>query len=308
MNAASGLLHPFPEWDGRLAAAFTTRGLPPGARPLDAYDRLNLGFRSGGDVDRAADNWGQVLAAEGLEGKPLVLPRMIHGDAWADADALKDPIPFNPAPSRPGFAAWEPEGCDALAAGVRGRVLAVTMADCLTALVWDPESSTIAAVHAGWRGTRARILQKILRSLSDAGRLKPASAWVAFGPCLRPQSLAVGPEVAAQLDPRSSSPMPAGSISTCRRTIARKRWNAGSPRNISAIWAAIPFPNPDGTSRTGAMARLRDASPRSSACVERRLPARYPLQTIPQLLILSASAEPDRRGPITRRNHESSVD
>jgi hypothetical protein len=103
---------------------------------------------------------------------------------------------------RPGFAAWEPEGCDALAAGARGRVLAVTMADCLTALVWDPDSSTIAAVHAGWRGTRARILYKVLRSLSDAGRLKPASTWVAFGPCLRPQSLAVGPDVAAQLDSR----------------------------------------------------------------------------------------------------------
>jgi len=196
VNAASGLLHPFPEWDDRLAAAFTTRNLPPGAQPLDAYDRLNLGFRSGGDVDRAAGNWSEVLAAGRLAGRPLALPRMIHGDAWADVDALRD------APSRPGFATWEPEGCDALAASVRGRVLAVTMADCLTALVWDPESSTIAAVHAGWRGTRARILHKLLLSLIQAGRLKPASTWVAFGPCLRPQSLVVGPEVAAQLDPR----------------------------------------------------------------------------------------------------------
>jgi YfiH family protein len=215
VNAAPGLLHPFPEWDDRLAAAFTTRDLPPGAQPLDAYDRLNLGFRSGGDADRTAGNWKEVLAACRLEGLPLVLPRMIHGDAWADADVLMDPTPpfhadpnrpFNSdegnPPSRPGFAAWEPEGCDALAAGVRGRVLAVTMADCLTALVWDPESATIAAVHAGWRGTRARILHKLLRSLTQAGRLKPASTWVAFGPCLRPQSLVVGPEVAAQLDPR----------------------------------------------------------------------------------------------------------
>jgi copper oxidase (laccase) domain-containing protein len=76
------------------------------------------------------------------------------------------------------------------------------MADCLTALIWDPESSTIAAVHAGWRGTRARILGKLLRALADSGRIRTEKTWIAFGPCLRPQSLAVGPEVAAQLDRR----------------------------------------------------------------------------------------------------------
>lgn len=198
MNAASALLRPFPEWGDRLAAAFTTRGLPPGSRPSDAYDRFNLGFRSGGDRGRVGANWEAVLAAEGLAGLPLAMPRMIHGDAWADADALPE------KPERPegGFPAWEPEGCDALAASVPRRVLAVTMADCLTALIWDPESSAIAAVHAGWRGTRARILAKLLKALADAGRIRPASAWVAFGPCLRAGSLAVGPEVAASLDPR----------------------------------------------------------------------------------------------------------
>jgi copper oxidase (laccase) domain-containing protein len=196
--AASALWNPFPEWEHRLSAAFTSRGLPPAAPPADPYDRLNLGFRSGGDPATAAANWRAVLSASGLADKPLALPRMIHGDAWADADALPSPTPATAA----GFPAWEPDGCDALAASAPGRILAVTMADCLTALIWDPESSTIAAVHAGWRGTRSRILYKVLRGLADAGRLKPASTWIAFGPCLRPQSLGVGPEVAAQLDSR----------------------------------------------------------------------------------------------------------
>ena len=197
MNPASDLLRPFPEWGDRLAAAFTRRGLPPGAAPSHAYDSLNLGFRSGGDPRIVAGNWRTVLTASGLEGLPLAMPRMAHGDAWADADALP-----SPERTQPGFPAWEPEGCDALAAGVPRRILAVTMADCLTALVWDPDSLTIAAVHAGWRGTRARILHKLLSALSGSGRIRPARTWVAFGPCLRRQSLAVGPEVAASLDPR----------------------------------------------------------------------------------------------------------
>jgi polyphenol oxidase len=198
VNAAPALLRPFPEWGDRLAAAFTTRGLPSGASPADAYDRLNLGFRSGGDRERVAANWRLVLEAEGVAGLPLALPRMVHGDAWTFADAL--PRPGEGAPA--GIPAWEPEGCDALACGGPGRILAVTMADCLGALIWDPESSAIAAVHAGWRGTRARILAKVLRGLAEAGRIRPASTYVAFGPCLRRRSLAVGPEVAAQLDPR----------------------------------------------------------------------------------------------------------
>lgn len=199
MNAAvTDLVRPFPEWEDRLAAAFTTRGLPPGAAPADAFDRLNLGFRSGGERGRVAGNWRSTLAAAGLAGMPFALPRMVHGDAWADVDPLPDPD----GPGDRGFPAWEPEACDALAGQAPGRILAVTMADCLTALVFDPGARTIAAVHAGWRGTRAGILGKVLRDLAAAGRLSPARAYVAFGPCLRPQSLAVGPEVAGTLDAR----------------------------------------------------------------------------------------------------------
>lgn len=194
----AGLLRPFPEWGARIAAAFATRGLLSGASPSDPYDRLNLGFRSGGEREQAAANWRAVLAAEGIPGVPLAMPRMIHGDAWADADAF----PTLTAPHDPGHPAWEPEACDALAASTPGKVLAVTMADCLTALIWDPDSSAIAAVHAGWRGTKARILAKVLGALAHAGRIRPERTWVAFGPCLRPQSLAIGPEVAAQLDRR----------------------------------------------------------------------------------------------------------
>ncbi len=204
MNVASpALLRPFPEWGDRLAAAFTTRGIPEGASPSHAFDRLNLGFRSGGDREQAALNWRTVLASEGIAGFPLAMPRMVHGDAWADADGLP-PLPRTPDHEDPGtgFPTWEPDACDALAASTRGRVLAVTMADCLTALIWDPDSSTIAAVHAGWRGTRARILGKMLGALAEAGRIRPARTWIAFGPCLRAGSLAIGPEVAAQLDRR----------------------------------------------------------------------------------------------------------
>jgi YfiH family protein len=197
------LLRPFPEWESRVRAAFTTRsrqGRLPVPNP-DPYADFNLGFRSGDRPESPARNWGLALAAAGLAGKPLALPKMIHGDVMADADrapiAVAFPLTGDVQP------VLEPEGADALCASTPRYALAVTMADCLTALVFDPACGTIAAVHAGWRGSRARILEKSLRSLADQGRIRTESTLVAFGPCLRPASLEVGEAVAETLPPEN---------------------------------------------------------------------------------------------------------
>src|SRR6185295_3009139 len=84
-------------------------------------------------------------------------------------------------------------------------------ADCLAILIFDPGAEpgekgsrgegAVAAVHAGWRGTRLRILEKTLRHLFASGSMRAETTWVAFSACLGPQSLQVGPDVAEQLDP-----------------------------------------------------------------------------------------------------------
>ncbi|MDB5103050.1 MAG: hypothetical protein JWP91_739 [Fibrobacteres bacterium] len=194
------LIRPFPEWEGRVRAAFTTRHA--GGASTGAYSDLNLGFRAGDDPESVSSNWNLTLAAAGLAGKTLVLPRMVHGDSMADADLFPDPAETwgkerkTPSPVR-----LEPAEADALCSGSSARALAVTMADCLTALVFDPQAGTIAAVHAGWRGTHAHILEKALRALAASGRICPDRTLVAFGPCLRVESLEVGAELACRLEP-----------------------------------------------------------------------------------------------------------
>jgi YfiH family protein len=191
------LLRPFPEWDGRVRAFFSTR---KGGFSRGAYAGLNLGFRCGDDPLEVSANWALALGGEGLEGRTLVLPRMIHGDVAVDADAFAAELESAGVPEA-AMVRLEPEGADAVYSRSRNRVLAVTMADCLTALIFDPGRGTVAAVHAGWRGTRARILAKTLATLAISGAIVPAETLVAFGPCLRPGSLEVGEDVAAQLDP-----------------------------------------------------------------------------------------------------------
>ncbi|HLP43313.1 MAG TPA: polyphenol oxidase family protein [Fibrobacteria bacterium] len=181
-----------------MRAFFSTR---KGGYSAGAYAGLNLGFRCGDDPLAVNANWAEALGQEGLDGRTLVLPRMVHGDVLADADAFAASLE-EAGVSEEAMVRLEPEGADAVCTRSRKRVLAVTMADCLTALIHDPERATVAAVHAGWRGTRSRILSKTLETLAAAGSIRPESTWVAFGPCLRGNSLEVGPEVAAELEPR----------------------------------------------------------------------------------------------------------
>jgi YfiH family protein len=88
---------------------------------------------------------------------------------------------------------------DAVFTGTPGRIVAVTMADCLTALIADPVSGGVAAVHAGWRGTRDNILGRALGELFARGLSRPETTWVALGPCLSPAALEIGDDVAASL-------------------------------------------------------------------------------------------------------------
>jgi YfiH family protein len=90
---------------------------------------------------------------------------------------------------------------DAVFTHAPGAVVAVTMADCLAALVVDPASGCVAAVHAGWRGSRDNILGRALERLFAEGRCRPESTRVALGPCLSVDALEVGEDVAATLPP-----------------------------------------------------------------------------------------------------------
>lgn len=183
---ALDLILPFPEWVEQVNAGFTARvgGLSSGA-----YSQLNLGFRCGDNADIVEQNWEVLRSQTGLIGKPLVLPKMVHSDRIVDVDKLTS-----------GDSRIEPDETDAIYSRKPDRILAVTMADCLTALIYDPYLKTIAAVHAGWRGTRLGILGKTLNHLTKQGFINPKNTCVAFGPCLRPDSLEMGEEVAAQLN------------------------------------------------------------------------------------------------------------
>lgn len=185
-----------PDWPApaRVRAAFTTRlGGASGA----PYESFNLGFDSGDEPAAVAENHQRLREALDLPGEPSWL-RQVHGNRVIRMENPPPPPPFgNPSPSLPlekeGFRPGEgirPEA-DAAWTNRPGPVCAVLTADCLPVLLCDRGGSAVAAVHCGWRGLAAGVLDNAIRAFD----CPPTELLAWLGPAIGPEVYEVGPEV-----------------------------------------------------------------------------------------------------------------
>lgn len=84
-----------------------------------------------------------------------------------------------------------PEG-DAIVANEPGLVLAVMVADCVPILIADAKRGAAAAVHAGWRGTCARVAPTAVACMTREFGTHPDDLIAAIGPSIGPADYEVG--------------------------------------------------------------------------------------------------------------------
>jgi YfiH family protein len=87
-----------------------------------------------------------------------------------------------------------PEG-DALVTDRPGIVIGVKTADCLPILVYERKARVVAAIHAGWRGLAACIVQHTLEEMLRRFGCRIEFMEFAFGPCISEVHYEVGEEV-----------------------------------------------------------------------------------------------------------------
>jgi polyphenol oxidase len=96
----------------------------------------------------------------------------------------------------------EQPGCvgegDALVTGQTGVPVSIRTADCYPILLADVRNRTVAAVHAGWRGTAARIVDRTIQQMHARFGTEARDLWVAIGPGIGSCCYEVGAEVARQ--------------------------------------------------------------------------------------------------------------
>lgn len=100
-----------------------------------------------------------------------------------------------------GWRGWlRMRGIDGHFSDVPGTALAVTVADCTPVFIAHPKGA-IAAIHAGWRGTAAGILDVGLAMFAGQG-LSVADCVVHLGPAVCGDCYEVGPEVLSAIHQR----------------------------------------------------------------------------------------------------------
>jgi len=96
----------------------------------------------------------------------------------------------------------EGPGCvgegDALATRAPGVAVSIRTADCFPILLADPETRSVAAVHAGWRGTAAGVAPSTLARMHSEFGTDPRNVYAAIGPGIGRCCYEVGMDVARQ--------------------------------------------------------------------------------------------------------------
>lgn len=87
------------------------------------------------------------------------------------------------------------EGYDALMTNLQGVCIGVSTADCIPILLHEPRQHVLCAVHAGWRGTVARIVEKAVAAMTATYGIRPEYIMAQIGPGISLESFEVGQEV-----------------------------------------------------------------------------------------------------------------
>lgn len=145
------------------------------------FDSMNLADNTGDDPAFVQQNLHTLLMQSGIVDEPH-RTRQVHG-----CDALH----CN------GSGRMHEGTADILLSG-DGSPVAVRVADCTPVLLADPRSGLIAAVHAGWRGTAANVVEHAVQALQAAGAAGP-DILASIGPCIGPCCFEIGEDTAREL-------------------------------------------------------------------------------------------------------------
>jgi len=165
-------------------AAVTARS---GGVSSGPYATLNLSLSVGDDPGCVLENRRRLAAGIGARPEDFVFARQVHSagvrvvgeadrgsGAFCNDDAIAD--------------------ADALVTCSPGVVLAILTADCVPVVLHDPVAGVLACVHAGWRGTVARVPAAALAAMQALGS-RPSDVIAGIGPAIAPARYQVGPDV-----------------------------------------------------------------------------------------------------------------
>ncbi len=155
----------------------------------DAPYSLSLALHTGEEASRIVQNRKQIAQRLGAKGDlDFVVAKQTHSDNIHIV-------------TRKRTIGWEEHAsaianCDALITDQKGVMLGVLTADCVPVLLYDPLQKVAAAVHAGWKGTKAQIVSKTVKRMQEHFGCDPENILAGVAPAIGRCCYEVGEDVA----------------------------------------------------------------------------------------------------------------
>ena len=177
-----------------LVHAFSTRQGGVSQAPCAG---LNLGFTESDRRERVEQNRHRFLEGLGAKDFAPASTRQVHSSHSLVVTRNRENQLAYQMTGEEGLApsATHPPAGDGLMTGEPGILLTIRIADCLPVLLVDPRQRVVAAVHAGWRGALARVVEKAVGDMRRVFGSDPQELIAALGPSIRACCYEVGEEV-----------------------------------------------------------------------------------------------------------------
>jgi YfiH family protein len=162
----------YPDWPApdTIKAISTTR---QGGFSLSPYNSLNLGEHVGDSATTVGKNRDSLILQESLPEAPRWL-KQVHGTTVSFAST------------------WQQgDEADAIVSRHPNQVCSIMTADCLPLLLCNQAGDQVAAIHAGWRGLAAGIIEKTVSHFNCPSH----EIMVWLGPAIGPSQFEVGFDV-----------------------------------------------------------------------------------------------------------------
>ena len=174
-----GILKPY----SNIFAFSTTRH---GGCGKEAYATFNCTHYCGDRPEHVRANLENLSALLPVRPRVVVIPRQTH---TTNVRVIAD-VPTSE----------ELQDVDAVVTHLTGFCLCVSTADCVPVLLYDKDKQVVAAIHAGWRGTVGRIVEKTLEVMKRHYGTEGKDVVACIGPSISLESFEVGDEVYAAFE------------------------------------------------------------------------------------------------------------
>jgi len=147
------------------------------------FNSLNLGLNTEDAEEYVEQNRKLFFSSLGIDESNLASSYQVHGNEILIAHE-----------------AQRATGYDAVITNKANLFVAVTIADCTPVLIYDKHTHAVAAIHAGWRGTASKIVERTLNEMQKNFGTNAVNCFAYIGTCISKNAFEVGNEVAEQFN------------------------------------------------------------------------------------------------------------